>query len=59
MFFDRHWALEATVGIAGLSTRIEEEVLNNDEQNKQRITETNIDLRLNLLSLNLGVAFYF
>jgi hypothetical protein len=59
LFFDRHWALEATVGIAGLSTRIEEEVLNNDEQNKQRITETNIDLRLNLLSLNLGVAFYF
>lgn len=59
LFFDRHWAFETTVGIAGLSTRVEEEVLNNDEDNKQRIEETKIDLRLNLLELNLGVAFYF
>jgi hypothetical protein len=59
LFFDRNWAFETTVGIAGLSSRIEEEVVNNNEDSKQRVEETAIDLRLNLLELNLGVAFYF
>lgn len=59
LFFDRNWAFETTVGIAGLTTRIEEEVFNDDVQNKQRIEQTNLDLRLNLLALNLGVAYYF
>lgn len=59
LFFDKHWAFETTVGIAGFSTRIEEETTNNDEDNKQKIVETNIDLRINLLQLNLGVAYYF
>jgi hypothetical protein len=59
LFFDKNWAFETTVGIAGLSTRIEEEVVNNDEQNRTRIVQNNIDLKINLLALNLGVAFYF
>ena len=59
LFFNRNWAFETRVNVAGLSTRIEEEVINNDEENRQRIEQTNIDLRLNLLELNLGVAFYF
>lgn len=59
LFFDRHWAFETTVGIAGLSTRIEEEVLNDDTDNRQRVESTNINLKVNLLQLNLGVAFYF
>ncbi len=59
LFFDRHWAFETTVDIAGFSTRIEEEVVNDDEENRQRVVESDIDLRLNLLQLNLGVAYYF
>jgi hypothetical protein len=59
VFFDRNWAFEVTVGIAGLSTRIEKEVTNNDTDNQQRVQEAGIDLRLNLLQLNLGVAYYF
>jgi hypothetical protein len=59
LFFDRHWAFETTVGIAGFSTRIEEEVTNGDIENRQRIVTTGIDLRINLLQLNLGVAYYF
>ncbi|MDN3203884.1 hypothetical protein [Algoriphagus sediminis] len=59
LFFDRHWAFETTVGIAGLSTRIEESITNDDLQNKTRIVQNNVDLRINLLNLNLGVAYYF
>ncbi|WP_370392391.1 hypothetical protein [uncultured Winogradskyella sp.] len=59
LFFTRNWAFETTVNIAGLKTRVEEEVLNNNEANKQRIETTSIDLQLNLLALNLGVAYYF
>jgi hypothetical protein len=59
LFFDRHWSFETTVGVAGLSTRIEEEVVNDDFENRQRIQSASIDLRLNLLQLNLGVARYF
>ena len=59
LFFDRHWAFETTVGIAGFSTRIEEEITNGDENSRQRIVESGVDLRLNLLQLKLGVAYYF
>ena len=59
LFFDRHWAFETTVGIAGFSTRIEEKVTNNDQDNLQRVVESGVDLRINLLQLNLGVAYYF
>jgi hypothetical protein len=59
LFFNKNWAFETTVGIAGLSTRIEEETVNNDRANRQRVSQTEIDLRINLLQLNLGVAFYF
>ena len=59
LFFDRHWAFETTVGIAGLSTRIEEEVVNNNQQDRTRIVQNNVDLKINLLALNLGVAYYF
>lgn len=59
LFFTRNWAFETRVNVAGLSTRVENLVTNNDESNKQRIEETKIDLRLNLLELNLGVAYYF
>lgn len=59
LFFDRHWAFETTVAIAGFSTRIEEETTNDDKDNRQRIVESGVDLRLNLLQLNLGLAYYF
>ncbi|GAA4812926.1 hypothetical protein [Litoribaculum gwangyangense] len=59
LFFTRNWAFETRVNVAGLSTRIEKEVVNDDVSNRTRIEQTNIDLRLNLLELNLGVAFYF
>ena len=59
LFFDRHWAFETTVGIAGLTTRIEEETINDDVANRQRVETSTIDLKINLLQLNLGVAFYF
>lgn len=59
VFFDRHWAFETTVGVAGFSSRIEEEVTNGDQENRQRIVTSDIDLRINLLQLNLGVAYYF
>jgi len=59
LFFDKHWAFETTVGIAGFSTRIEEETTNEDKDNQQRIVESGVDLRLNLLQLNLGLAYYF
>lgn len=59
LFFDRHWAFETTVGVAGFSTRIEEEVTNDDQDNRQRVVETGVDLRINLLQLDLGVAYYF
>jgi hypothetical protein len=59
LFFTRNWALETRVNVAGISTRFEEKVINNDFNNKTKIQETSIDLRLNLLQLNLGVAYYF
>lgn len=59
LFFDEHWAFETTVGIVGLSTRIEEKVTNDDENNRQKVIESGADLRLNLLQLNLGIAYYF
>jgi hypothetical protein len=59
LFFDRHWAFETTVGLAGLSVRVEEEVTNDMEDDKQRVVQSGIDLQLNLLQLNLGVAYYF
>jgi hypothetical protein len=58
LFFDKNWAFEVTVGAAGLRTRIDESVVNNDEGNKERVETTDIDLRLNILQLNLGIAFY-
>ncbi|WP_430812743.1 MULTISPECIES: hypothetical protein [unclassified Carboxylicivirga] len=59
LFFDKHWAFETTVGIAGLSMRIEEEITNDDRDNRQRVVESGVDFRINLLQLNLGVAYYF
>lgn len=59
LFFNNKWAFETTVGIAGLSSRIEEKVINDDSENRQRVEASSIDLRLNLLELNLGVALYF
>mgnify|MGYP006179648045 FL=1 len=59
LFFDKNWAFETTVGIAGFSTRIEETTTNNDRENRQKIVESGIDLRLNILQLNLGIAYYF
>ncbi|MDY2586826.1 outer membrane beta-barrel protein [Winogradskyella aquimaris] len=59
LFFNKNWAFETRVNVAGFSTRAEELVTNNDEANRQRISETKIDLKLNLLELNLGVAYYF
>lgn len=59
LFFTKNWAFETRVNVAGLSTRSEKKITNDDEANRQRIRETNIDLKLNLLALNLGVAYYF
>lgn len=59
LFFDRNWAFETTVGLAGLSVRVEEEVTNDMEDERQRVVQSGIDLQLNLLRLNLGVAYYF
>lgn len=59
LFFDRHWAFETTVGIAGFRARKEEKEVNDQEDEKQRVVETSVDLRLNLLLLSLGVAYYF
>lgn len=59
LFFTRNWAFETRVNVAGLSTRIEESTVNGDEANRTRVEQTNVDFRLNLLELNLGVAFYF
>jgi hypothetical protein len=59
LFFDKNWAFETTVGVAGFSTRIDEKTTNNDRDNRQKIVESGIDLRLNILQLNLGVAYYF
>lgn len=59
MFFDRHWAFETTVGIAGFSMRREKQIQNNDLENQQKVAESSIDLKINLLQLNLGIAYYF
>jgi len=59
LFFDRHWAFETTVGIAGFQSRYVEEIRNNDTANRKTVTESSVDLRINLLQLNLGVAHYF
>lgn len=59
LFFDRNWAFEVSVGLAGLTSRVTEEVVNDNEEDKTRIVKTDIELRINLLALNLGVAYYF
>lgn len=59
LFFDRNWAFEVSVGLAGLTSRFTSQILNDDLDNQTRIVKTDIDLRLNLLALNLGVARYF
>lgn len=59
LFFDRNWAFETTVALAGISARFSEAITNDDVDNSQRVVETGIDLRLNLLQLNLGISYYF
>jgi hypothetical protein len=59
VFFDSHWAFETTVSLAGFATRFEQQTTNNDQDNTTRIVQSDIDLRLNLLQLNLGIAYYF
>jgi hypothetical protein len=59
LFFDRNFAFEVTVGLAGLTTRFEEQIVNNDRDNRTRIVESGIDLQINLLRLDLGIAYYF
>jgi len=59
LFFDRHWAFEMSVGLAGLTSRITQQTTNDDLENQTRIVKTDIDLQINLLALNLGVAYYF
>ena len=58
LFFNRNWAFETTVGLAGISLRYEEEITNNDTGNSQKVLQSGVDLQLNLLQLNLGVAYY-
>lgn len=59
IFFNRSWAFETSVGLVGLTSRWTTETFNNDTENRTRIQENSVDLQLNLLALNLGVAFYF
>ncbi len=59
IFFNRSWAFETSVGLVGLTSRWTTETVNNDTDNRTRIQENSVDLQLNLLELNLGVAFYF
>jgi hypothetical protein len=59
LFFDEHWTFETTVGIVGATARYNEKVTDNDDAGKQQTLTSGIDLRLNLLNLNLGIAYYF
>lgn len=59
LFFTRNWAFEASVGFAGISTEWATKTINDDEDNQTKIQESSIDLKINLLALNLGVAYYF
>ncbi len=59
LFFDQHWAFETSVGLAGYSSRIATSVSNDDEANETRIITNSIDFQINLLTLDLGVAYYF
>ncbi len=59
IFFDKNFAFETSVGLVGLSSKWSTETVNGDVDNQTKITENNIDLDLNLLSLKLGVAYYF
>lgn len=59
IFFNRSWAFETSVGLVGLTSRWTTETFNNDTENRTKIQENNMDLQLNLLALNLGVAYYF
>lgn len=59
VFFDRNWAFETSVSLAGLTSKWTRQTLNDDEENQTRIQENSVDLKLNLLALNLGVARYF
>jgi hypothetical protein len=59
LFFTRHWAFEASVGVAGVSSRWSTRTFNEDQANQTKIQQSSIDLKLNLLALNLGVAYYF
>jgi hypothetical protein len=59
LFFDQNWAFETSVGLIGLTTRTTREITNNDRDNQAKIIESGIDLKINILTLNLGVARYF
>jgi hypothetical protein len=59
LFFTREWAFEASVGIAGVTSRWTTQTVNDDQANEAKIQQSSIDLKLNLLQLNLGVAYYF
>ncbi len=59
LFFTPQWAFEASVGVAGVSSRWSTKTFNEDEANQTKIQQSSIDLKLNLLALNLGVAYYF
>lgn len=58
-FFDSSWAFETRVDVVGLSFRKETSTFNGDRDNRTKVIESGVDLRLNLLRLNLGVARYF
>jgi hypothetical protein len=59
LFFTREWAFEASVGVAGVTSRWTTKTINDDQANETKIQQSSIDLKLNLLQLNLGVAYYF
>ncbi len=59
IFFDKNFGFETSVGLVGLSSKWSSKTVNGDVENQTKITENNINLDLNLLSLQLGVAYYF
>lgn len=59
IFFNKNFAFETSVGLVGLSSKWSTETVNGDVDNQTKVTENNINLDINLLSLQLGVAYYF
>ncbi len=58
-FINEGLSVEVGTSLLGLNSSVTESVTNGDTNNPSRIVSNNVDFKINLLTLFVGVTFYF